>query len=193
MAAWWVGLPWGEDPPAEGASHAAKRTRWTLQSQGQPILQKPCCPSLFTLHKLCSPHKSSPYLFLRIFLPCNPLTFIAKISKMKFFGRGKALATEVAVGGPSDSDNTTEKHDTPGVDADALERIPSQNVQDGVKKVEAVTLTWTRNQLILAYGWQELHSYRQSCKSQADLLPVSSWCFLSYPCSNKSNSTSATM
>ncbi|KAH8773359.1 major facilitator superfamily domain-containing protein [Hyaloscypha sp. PMI_1271] len=71
---------------------------------------------------------------------------------MKFFGRGKALATEVAVGGPSDSDHTTEKHDTPGVDADALERIPSQNVQDGVKKVEAVTLTWTRNQLILAYG-----------------------------------------
>ena len=134
-----------------------------------------------------------PFYFLRIFVPCNPLTFIAKISKMKFFGRGKALATEVAVGGPSDSDNTTEKHDTPGVDADALERIPSQNVQDGVKKVEAVTLTWTRNQLILAYGWQELHSYHQSCKSQADLLPVSSWCFLSYQCSNKSNSTSATM
>lgn len=71
---------------------------------------------------------------------------------MKFFGRGKALATEVAVGGLSDSDNTTEKHNTPGVDADALERIPSQNVQDGVKKAEAVTLTWTRNQLIIAYG-----------------------------------------
>ena len=74
---------------------------------------------------------------------------------MKFFGRGKDLATDVAVGGPSDSENTTEKHSTPVVDVDALERVPSQNVQDGVKKVEAVTLIWTRNQLILAYGWQE--------------------------------------
>ena len=75
---------------------------------------------------------------------------------MKFFGRGKDLATEVAVGGPSDTDNTAEKYNTPVVDTDSLERVPSQNVQEGVKKVEAVTLTWTRSQLILAYGWQEL-------------------------------------
>jgi hypothetical protein len=72
---------------------------------------------------------------------------------MKFFGRSKDLATDVAVGGPSDSDNTAEKHTPAAVDADALEHVPSQNVQDGVKKIEAVTLTWTRNQLILAYGW----------------------------------------
>jgi hypothetical protein len=82
---------------------------------------------------------------------------------MKFFGSGKDLATEVVVGGggPSNSDNTAEKYNTPVVDTEALERVPSQNVQDGVKKVEAVTLTWTKNQLILAYGWQELHPYAQ--------------------------------
>ncbi|KAN0090165.1 hypothetical protein V8E51_018744 [Hyaloscypha variabilis] len=71
---------------------------------------------------------------------------------MKFFGRGKDVATDIAVGPPSDSDNATEKHLPPAVNADALERVPSQNVQDGVKKIEAVTLTWTRNQLIMAYG-----------------------------------------
>jgi hypothetical protein len=76
---------------------------------------------------------------------------------MKVFGRGRYLATEVAVGGPSDSENPTEKKNTPTViDDAALERVPSLNMQDGVKKVEAITLTWTRNQLIIAYGWSEL-------------------------------------
>lgn len=74
---------------------------------------------------------------------------------MKFFGRSKDLATEVVVGGESSEPvNVMEKHSQPAVvDDNSLERVPSQNVQDGVKKIEAVTLTWTRNQLILAYGW----------------------------------------
>jgi hypothetical protein len=74
---------------------------------------------------------------------------------MKFFGRGKDFATEVAVGAESsEPDNVVEKNSPPlVVDDNSLERVPSQNVQDGVKKIEAVTLTWTRNQLILAYGW----------------------------------------
>ncbi|PMD26044.1 MFS general substrate transporter [Hyaloscypha hepaticicola] len=71
---------------------------------------------------------------------------------MKFFGRGKDLATEVAVGRPSDSENPTEKNTSAVIDDASLERVPSLNVQDGVKKVEAVTLTWTRNQLIIAYA-----------------------------------------
>ena len=52
---------------------------------------------------------------------------------MKFFGRGKDVATEVAVGPPSEaSDNAAEKQSPPVVDADALERVPSQNVQVGL-------------------------------------------------------------
>jgi hypothetical protein len=75
---------------------------------------------------------------------------------MKFFGRGKDLATAVAVGRPSGSENSTEKNTSAVIDDAALDRVPSLNVQDGVKKVEAVTLTWTRNQLIIAYAWSEL-------------------------------------
>ena len=74
---------------------------------------------------------------------------------MKFFGRGKDLATEVAVGRPSDSENSTEKNTSAVIDDAALDRVPSLNIQDGVKKVEAVTLTWTRNQLIIAYAWSD--------------------------------------
>jgi hypothetical protein len=152
-----------EDPPAERASHAPSAPGGLCKAKANQFFRNPVARrSSFYINFALRSSLRRPFFFLRIFVPCNSLTFITKISKMKFFGRGKALATEVAVGGLSDSDNTTEKHNTPGVDADALERIPSQNVQDGVKKAEAVTLTWTRNQLIIAYGWQELHSYRQS-------------------------------
>jgi len=51
---------------------------------------------------------------------------------MKFFGRGQDVATEVAIGPASDSDNAAEKHIPPAVNADALERVPSQNVQVGL-------------------------------------------------------------
>jgi hypothetical protein len=152
-----------EDPPAERASHAPSALGGLCKAKANQFFRNPVARrSSFYINFALRSSLRRPFFFLRIFVPCNSLTFITKISKMKFFGRGKALATEVAVGGQSDSDNTSEKHNTSGVDADALERVPSQNVQDGVKKVEAVTLTWTRNQLILAYGWQELHSYRQS-------------------------------
>lgn len=42
------------------------------------------------------------------------------------------MTTEDAVGPPSDSDNTAEKHTPPVVDAESLERVPSQNVQVGL-------------------------------------------------------------
>ena len=75
---------------------------------------------------------------------------------MKFFGRGKDVATDVAVGGPetstSEPDNGSEKHSRAVVDDNSLDRVPSEDVQEGIKKIEAVTLTWTRNELILAYG-----------------------------------------
>jgi hypothetical protein len=51
---------------------------------------------------------------------------------MKFFGRGKDVATDIAVGPSSDLDNATEKHLPPAVNDDALERVPSQNVQVGL-------------------------------------------------------------
>ena len=74
---------------------------------------------------------------------------------MKFFGRGKDVATDVAVGAAettSEPDNGSEKHSRAVVDDNSLDRVPSEDVQEGIKKIEAVTLTWTRNELILAYG-----------------------------------------
>jgi hypothetical protein len=65
---------------------------------------------------------------------------------MKFFGnRNSSLATDVTVGS-SDSDNgpTIEEKQVGAISINndsSLERMPSRNVLEGVKKVEAVTLT----------------------------------------------------
>jgi hypothetical protein len=66
VAAWWMALAMGLRIHLQKEPAMQPRcTRWALQSQGQqPILQKPCCPSLITLHKLCSPLKSPPSLLL---------------------------------------------------------------------------------------------------------------------------------
>jgi hypothetical protein len=34
----------------------------------------------------------------------------------------------------------------------SIDRVPSPDVQQGVKKIEAVTLTWTNSQLYMAYA-----------------------------------------
>jgi len=64
------------------------------------------------------------------------------------------IAQDIAIGAPSieDSDRVEsgEKHVT--TDFDQVSEKPS-DVQFGVKKVEAVTLTWTKNELIFAYAW----------------------------------------
>jgi hypothetical protein len=80
---------------------------------------------------------------------------------MKFFGirSSNKLATDVAIGTePHQSiepDHGGEKSiPTTNNDYDiSLEEKPAQDLQAGVKKVEAVTLTWTRNELVFAYGW----------------------------------------
>ncbi len=50
-------------------------------------------------------------------------------------------------------DQDPEKQVSTAADYDTASEKPSEDVQAGVKKVEAVTLTWTRKELILAYGW----------------------------------------
>lgn len=84
---------------------------------------------------------------------------------MKFFGigsRGRVPAEvgNATIGRESETDPSGEKsvgNERADVDSDAdggsLERLPSPDVQGGVKKAEAVTLTWSRNELILAYAW----------------------------------------
>lgn len=86
--------------------------------------------------------------------------------RFRNFGKRNELAGELAVGAghdevspaePQVEKNPGEKnHDDIGEarstdDDNILEKIPTPDVQAGVKKVEAVTLTWTRNELILAY------------------------------------------
>jgi hypothetical protein len=78
---------------------------------------------------------------------------------MKFLGcrRNKALSQDIAVPPPVESAEPglppAEKQlqDTTDYDGTSIE-APSEDAQEGVKKVEAVTLTWTRNELIMAYG-----------------------------------------
>ena len=65
------------------------------------------------------------------------------------------IAQDIAIGAPSieDSDRVESggKHVT--TDFDQVSEKLSEDVQFGVKKVEAVTLTWTKNELIFAYAW----------------------------------------
>lgn len=87
---------------------------------------------------------------------------------MKFFGKNKALAEEIAVGGaPEHTDaekdatrNTipNEKNVSSSDDVNSLEKVPTADAQAGVRKVEAVTLTWTKQELYIAYGWSVLTS-----------------------------------
>jgi hypothetical protein len=78
---------------------------------------------------------------------------------MKFFGirSSNKLAQDVAIGptpDANDSDHAAEKGTTSTTDYDqSLDELPTPEVQEGVKKVEAVTLTWTKNELVFAYGW----------------------------------------
>ncbi|KAF4628600.1 hypothetical protein G7Y89_g9554 [Cudoniella acicularis] len=77
---------------------------------------------------------------------------------MKFFGnRNRVAERDIAIGGnaeaSSEADNVADKQVHANVDDDSLERVPTKDVQEGVKKVEAVTLTWTKRELILAYGF----------------------------------------
>lgn len=84
---------------------------------------------------------------------------------MKFpnFGKRNELAEELAVGTapePSNSELASDKHnlETGGgeksvVHSDDENILPTPGVEAGVKKIEAVTLTWTKKELIAAYAW----------------------------------------
>jgi hypothetical protein len=86
---------------------------------------------------------------------------------MKFLGirSGNKLAHDVAVGpaaDANDSDHAGEKKVTSTEfstladsrdETQSIEAKPAEDVQEGVKKIEAVTLTWTKHELIFAYAW----------------------------------------
>lgn len=79
---------------------------------------------------------------------------------MKFFTKrnNSVLAHDLAVhqedAQPDDANSPpAEKQQPNAVDDDGASiEAPSEDVQEGVKKAEAVTLTWTKNELIIAYG-----------------------------------------
>jgi hypothetical protein len=69
----------------------------------------------------------------------------------KIFNRNK-FAQGIAV--PYEPpDPTGEKEVNTAIASDVPSERPSEDVQAGVKKVEAVTLTWTKRELVFAYGW----------------------------------------
>ncbi len=75
-----------------------------------------------------------------------------------FFGKRNAdqVAARIAAGEIASPDlaekQDAEKGATKVDEEPTLSRVPSPDVQAGVQKIEAVTLTWTRNELIVAYG-----------------------------------------
>ena len=79
---------------------------------------------------------------------------------MKFFNNHKnnALAHDIAVPSTIKSNDFSvppaENQPPQNFTDDGVISIeaPSENVQQGVKKAEAITLTWTREELIVAYG-----------------------------------------
>jgi len=75
---------------------------------------------------------------------------------MKVFDRSNIVAPDVAVRGLHELEQDAEKKVDPSTvndyDNNSLEQVPSKDVQAGVQAVEAVTLTWSKNQLVLAYG-----------------------------------------
>ena len=94
---------------------------------------------------------------------------------MKFYGLGKQknMAEEIAIGAAApveehvdiataeekshvrDDKETSDDVNAAGSDTDvnSLEKVPSVNAQAGVRKVEAVTLSWTKKELYIAYAW----------------------------------------
>jgi hypothetical protein len=91
---------------------------------------------------------------------------------MKFFGKNKELAEEIAVGAPvpasaqdgevaaveksattSGINDIQEKRAESSHETNSLDQIPSVDAQAGVRKVEAVTLTWSKKDLYIAYSW----------------------------------------
>jgi hypothetical protein len=78
---------------------------------------------------------------------------------MKFFRNQEARASQdvvidTAIG---DRDDIQDAEKSAAADISdfnhASAEKPNEDIQAGVKKVEAVTLIWTKNELIFAYAW----------------------------------------
>ena len=79
---------------------------------------------------------------------------------MKFFGNPNRNAQHAVVGGAigdaepvADGEKQLNTASGRADSQSSLYEKPSEDVQAGVKKVEAVTLTWTKKELYFAYFW----------------------------------------
>ncbi|TVY47938.1 Siderophore iron transporter mirB [Lachnellula cervina] len=89
---------------------------------------------------------------------------------MKFFDRhSKTPGTEVATSSPgAPGSDLEDKHvsTTDGPEDPPFEVLPDQDVQDGVKKAQAITLSWTKKELIIAYACVLLVFFVNSMQQQ---------------------------
>lgn len=46
-----------------------------------------------------------------------------------------------------------DEEQTPAADFEKREELPTDNAQDGVKAIEAITISWSKNSLALVYVW----------------------------------------
>ncbi|TVY40417.1 Siderophore iron transporter [Lachnellula occidentalis] len=89
---------------------------------------------------------------------------------MKFFDKhSKTPGTEVATSNVAAPESDIEdKHvsTTDGPDVPSGGVLPDQDVQDGVKKAQAITLSWTKKELIVAYACVLLVFFVNSMQQQ---------------------------
>ena len=79
---------------------------------------------------------------------------------MRFFGNPDKSAQQAVVGGAIGTAEPVADGEKQGItpsqrnnSSGFSDERPSEDIQAGVKKVEAVTLTWTRKELYFAYFW----------------------------------------
>jgi len=108
---------------------------------------------------------------------------------MRFFGNPDRNAQQAVLNGAIGdgglaTDGEKEGNTAPneGIDSGSFDERPSEDVQAGVKKVEAVTLTWTKKELYFAYFWCVVHLIlcsREAIRSTNRTIVSSSFSFSS--------------
>jgi len=123
---------------------------------------------------------------------------------MRFFGNPDKSAQQAVVGGAIGTAEPVADGEKQGItpsqrndSSEFSDERPSEDVQAGVKKVEAVTLTWTRKELYFAYFWCvvtfNLDSSPTPISISTNWAIVYSWFSSLSLCSSKLNSASPTM
>ena len=121
--------------PVAAVDHRVRLLKTVLHKEVRPPSS-----SVFVSHTITSCGLHLVFvIFLRVTMP-----------NFNVFNRDK-VAQDLAVG--PDAVGEMQADTEVAMGSDTASKRPSEDVQAGVKKVEAVTLVWTKKELIFAYAW----------------------------------------